>query len=331
MYIIEGGVFAPSAACQWFSIPLPSSSPRISICPASFTSASMCPARLARLVPIPHVSSRSRTFISLIYGSVVPVSVENAVKRSKYVQYSALVAGASATASAEVIYSITEQGLVARPHDKNPDLKLTFSEWLGASETAEELIGLYRPEALARHRQHRMHVTLAERQFGWTTALQYDVQQREAAARNPHHDIGPMDATAIMLIHQKVMTTCLLGMQAGSKRSAPATFDSSSGSSKRVRQSGPGTSSSGTPGGHCFRCGEPGCRPSSCTKSKTITGRTCAALDTKSKSADALRAPDGRSFCLGFAIGRCNNITCLRNHTCSVCAGAHGAGSCPSC
>jgi hypothetical protein len=235
-----------------------------------------------------HTLSQSHLFILLIHSSVVPVSVENAVKHSKYMQYSALVASARATASTKVTYSITKQGLVAQPHNKSPNLKLTFSKWLGASKTAEELIGLYCPKALARHCLHRTHVTLAEGQFGWTTALQYDVQQQEAAVCNPHHNIGPMDAMVMMLIRQKVMTTWLLGIQAGLKHSVPATFDSLSGSSKQAQQNGPGGSSSGTPGGHCFWCDKSRCRPSSCTKLKTITGQNCATLDSKSKSADAL-------------------------------------------
>jgi hypothetical protein len=153
------------------------------------------------------------------------------------------------------------------------------------------------------------------------------VQQREAAAANKKHDLAPLDLNAAGMIHLELMAR-----QASALTAASST---NRGGSSNLKRPAPASSTSAPPAKKagpksCFRCGQSNCMPDVCTKTTNTAGKPCAARQTGGRNPRTLLTPDGHPFCFNFAYsGSCSRgSACANNHSCSLCNGAHGAGSC---
>jgi hypothetical protein len=266
----------------------------------------------------------------LIRMSAIPHSVETTVARGHYVSYSSMVSGSNSMAS-DATFTFTAEELALSKPNRQADLEITFAQWTGARTAVVSVTKCLRPNAVERLEIHNANIEHVHRTLGWEIAVRYDRHERETLASDPCMDIAPLNNDTVQMITNQIMMAWLTTITqpiashsgAGQKRPAPS---ASGGGGKRARTTiGIGAG----PSGHCFRCGRSGCRPSTCSATSTVSGHACAPLDTTGKSPDALIGPNGKPFCLSFAIGRCTSTNCLRHHTCSICTGAHGAGSCP--
>jgi len=154
------------------------------------------------------------------------------------------------------------------------------------------------------------------RTHGWSIACEYDIQQREALAFNPAHDISTLDTTALTLIATR------RALPSPSKR-GPSTFDDDNefenpSRAKRARNS-------------CFRCGSADHLPNTCQASVTLAGIGVAPLTGDPQRPNALRAPNGKQYCFNWMQkSTCSfGKECSHFHGCSLCGvTSHGAGSC---
>jgi hypothetical protein len=174
-----------------------------------------------------------------------------------------------------------------------------------------------RAEAFAQH--HKLVMDLG-RSHSWDIAMEYDIQQREAVALNPSHDLAILDLAALTIISTRPVTlTVPVSSSSPTKRSFP--HDSPSNLPRKRHRS------------HCFRCGSSGHFPFECKEDQTSAGKPTAPLAPNGKSKHALLAPGGKQFCFNWARQSSCSFggTCSNFHGCSICGEAsHGAGSCKS-
>ena len=136
-------------------------------------------------------------------SSAIPPKVENAFKNFCYVPYSSLTL-ASCTKAAwgeEDLVLNALGGLTVKSLDKQNKKAISVVDWHTAAHAAEEQTqfhhGEAHAEALSAH--HRLVMDLGHT-HSWDIAMDYDIQQHDAVALNPAHDLSSMDLTALMII-----------------------------------------------------------------------------------------------------------------------------------
>lgn len=259
----------------------------------------------------------------------VPPKVDAAFRDYCYIPYTALTQAARLrSARGEEDYILNAKGgLTVKGLSRENERGISTIEWLKAAKTAEERTQVYhgkdRGDALQSH--HTVVLSLAH-SHGWAVAVEYDIQQREAAANDHRHDLSGLDTAALTLITTSPTRARSMDMTAATtaapvKRAALGTPANATQSVKRPRTES-----------RCFRCGQQGHFPSGCTSSLTSAGRAVAPLlGEGSRSAQALTAPNGRAFCFNYALSStCRfGADCQNFHGCSLCGDtSHGAGKC---
>ncbi|KAG6878982.1 hypothetical protein C0992_006117 [Termitomyces sp. T32_za158] len=111
--------------------------------------------------------------------------------------------------------TILATGLVARGLDRSAERGISTLEWAEASSIAEQRVRHYHgadyADALASHHSLVMKLGYFH---GWSVAVRYDIQQREAAAADPTHDLSTLDATALSLITSQMASQAAAHLQA---------------------------------------------------------------------------------------------------------------------
>ncbi|KAF8949731.1 hypothetical protein BDZ97DRAFT_1306848 [Flammula alnicola] len=256
----------------------------------------------------------------------IPPKVDEAFKAFKYVPYSSLTSSErlkAARGEEEMVISASG-GFLLKGLDRRNERSISFIDWVAAARAAENRTRMYqgdrRADALASH--HMVVQTLAQ-SHGWPTALEYDINQREAAALHPAHDLTGLNSTALTLISTRTTSFSAAQSSSPSKRGAVVLEDHSPRKHARTEDSAPSR--------HCFRCGATGHFPADCSASTTVAGKPCLTVATGLKSRNTLLTAEGRQFCFGFArSGSCRfGHTCSHSHSCSICySTSHGAASC---
>ena len=101
---------------------------------------------------------------------------------------------------------IVAQGtLVAKGLDRTNETSITLMTWSEASNVAVDCTCSHWGEmqAISLSRHHAIVLKIAY-VYTWATAVLYDIQQREALALDPTHDLSTIDATVVSLISAKV-------------------------------------------------------------------------------------------------------------------------------
>jgi hypothetical protein len=275
--------------------------------------------------PLPEADHSSLRF------PAIPLKVEDAIRAFHYVPYTALTASARLRAArGEEDIALNSQGVfTVKGLDRRAERLISVVDWIASGKAIEERTrfhhGDVRATALASH--HTIVLGIA-RIHSWDLAMEYDIQQREAVAHNPSHDISFLDTTALSVMALRPPPIPALSFpsapasvpaQRATKRQASSDFETSP--SKRRQQI------------LCFRCGLLGHLPADCSSTTTAAGKATAPLARGAKSFHSLAAPDGRQFCFNFAKSSSCAFgpTCTNFHGCSICgAPSHGAGRCKS-
>jgi hypothetical protein len=203
-------------------------------------------------------------------------------------------------------------------------------DWFAASKTAVERTHFYwgqqRSEALASHNTIVMELA---RSHSWSVAIEYDIQQREAVARNPAHDLSILDTSALTVIATRMALLAPpppVMHQGAAPHPTPYKRPNSVEHQeyqlrKRAKPDHP----------MCFRCGLAGHLPADCKANQTTAGKPTAAIGQNTRNEHALLAPSGKQYCFNWAkSSTCRwGASCYNTHACSLCGDAtHGAGSC---
>jgi hypothetical protein len=261
------------------------------------------------------------THILVCFRSAVPHKVEEAFRAFRYVPHTALTSSARLRAArGEEEFIINAQGgITAKGFDRRSEKIISTVNWFASAKAAEDRTRFHHGDirAMALTGHHTIVMELA-RSHNWDIAMDYDIQQREAVALNPAHDLSGLDTAALTIIATRPPPLSAIPLRT-LKRPVSSDFEVSPSKKK--------------PQGLCFRCGLLGHLPADCRSDSTAAGKAPAALARGAKSIHALVAQDGRQFCFNFAkSSSCSfGATCTNFHGCSVCRSAsHGAGSCKS-
>ncbi|KAF8576010.1 hypothetical protein K439DRAFT_1623154 [Ramaria rubella] len=257
---------------------------------------------------------------------------EEAFRTFHYVPYSALTTAPRVKADrGDEEFTISTTGTItAKGLDRWSEKAISMVDWLAASKAAAECTRFHwgdaRVDALSAHSSLVMKLA---RSHGWEVAMEYDIQQREAAAHNPTHDLAMLNTTALTLIATRialkptaVFPPSTPHMQPSPVLKQPAATDLSQlPFHKQTRPD------------HiiCFRCGLAGHLPADCKAEHTMAGKPVAAIVSSSKEENSLVTPSGKQFCFSWArASSCKFASsCYNVHACSICSDlAHRATSC---
>lgn len=150
------------------------------------------------LPPLPlSVLPSTVTELSLTSHSVTaqPRKVADAFAAGDYVPYNQLTTKELDAAGHRQELVFTEDGaLVPRALDGRAERSISVGEWLHVSAIAVTETGRYhgaeRTAALAAHNRSVQDMIYRD---GWLVTLEYDMQQRRAAATDPRHDLTEVD------------------------------------------------------------------------------------------------------------------------------------------
>jgi hypothetical protein len=288
------------------------------------------------MLPVPHPPfphghwPSSQSLVLILCSLAVPLKVDNAFWLFCYVPYSSLTQQARLRALRvdEEFVINTQGGLTAKGLDRSSEKSISLADWIAVAAVAVECTTKYhgtdRGQSLAAH--HHIVEGLAV-SHNLTVAMEYDIQQCEAVAANPSHDLSGLDVLALTIITTCLVTTASLpSAPSPSPNKCPSPFSPSSSSSPQKKPRSMDFS-----GGSCFCCGQSGHLPADCIATTTITGRPVLALASNAKSKHALLHPSRKTFCFDWARSTSCQFgdSCTNFHGCSVCgASGHGAHTC---
>lgn len=215
----------------------------------------------------------------------------------------------------------------AKGLDPKGEHDITQEVWIPAAEIAvRELSNFHGAERAAALADHHPNVLRLVSSFSRPIMREYDIQQRNIWAGDPRHDISMMDHELLTVIAAKQMLALQRQQSAsGSKRARDASERDPS-SSPRKRPAGNNFPQPML----CFRCGNTGHLPASCSASTTVAGKAAAPLMGGAPS-NSLRAPSGQCYCFNFARSSSRSYTnsCRNVHACSICQSTeNGARAC---
>ncbi|KAI0665642.1 hypothetical protein C8Q78DRAFT_544539 [Trametes maxima] len=272
-----------------------------------------------------------------VLSIAIPARVVAAVQRAQYVPYTQL---SSTARLAEAAKRNTNTTLLSalmpeEPLERIGEQDIAVAEWLAAGDAMVKLVRTWHGDARANALEaHHRTVTNFAVTTDWQAAFAYDIAEREMAAANPLHDLGTPNQRRLNFATSEYLAKCnqkrlreeLRIREPPLQDRRPPPGDSQ----LRKRPKLQGQSFQGRTA-NCFRCGNAGHLPSSCTATVTITGRPVAPLAPDARSDNALATPNGRAFCFSFALhSSCRDEgRCSYHHGCSICgATAHGAARC---
>ncbi|KAF8572773.1 hypothetical protein K439DRAFT_1625542 [Ramaria rubella] len=237
----------------------------------------------------------------------IPPKAEEAFRTFRYLPYLALTTAARVKADR------------AKGLDRRSEKAISMVDWLAASKAAAEHTHFHwgdtRADTLSAHSSLIMELACSH---GWDVAMEYDIQQREAVARNPTHNLATLDSTALTLITTRItlkppsafLPSHPLPALSSSALKHPAVMDPTQPTSRKWIRSEQIT---------CFRCGLAGHLPANCKAKCMTAGKPVTAIVSGSKGEHSLIAPSGKQFCFSWA----------RASSCSLCGNsAHGAAAC---
>ncbi|KAG1726068.1 uncharacterized protein EDB91DRAFT_1086889 [Suillus paluster] len=236
-------------------------------------------------------------------SATVPPKVNEAFKAFKYVLYSTLTSSAwwQAIRSSKEAFTISASGsLMAKGLDRRNERSITLSDWIGATDVAEDRTEHYHVIACVKAlKAHHSMVLGLSCSHSWDIAVEYDIQQCKMVAQHPQHDLSQLDDRALTIIATRIVTR---------QPAVTASYGSSAfGAEEQTTYQG------------------------DCTAESTVTGHPTAHIASSAKSAHALTAPGGKIFCISWArFSSCHFANaCINYHGCSICGDtAHGAGTC---
>jgi hypothetical protein len=133
----------------------------------------------------------------------MPPKVDEAFKSFHYIPYSSLTSAAQLKAAhgKEDFILNANGGLMAKSLDRCNEKLISAVDWHAAAWAAEERICFHHGEVHAgAFAQHHILVMDLGRSHDWNIAMEYDVQQREAVALNPLHNLACLDLAALTII-----------------------------------------------------------------------------------------------------------------------------------
>ncbi len=267
----------------------------------------------------------------------IPPTIEDAAARFQYITYSALTPQARehhAKGDDVQAFAVGPDGsLVVKSLTRKGNHAIEETDWNLVSHIAVTLTRKYYDNvwaaALEAHNQIVQELAV---DYGWVIAREYDVRQREILAAEFQHDISTLDARCLSTI--AIRAQIWLVQQHPTGQLFPlATPDSGLTLGKRAPQhdQAPVQPKRARASGSCFRCRRADHLPTTCMATTTTAGKPALALDTNSRSPNALLTSDGRSVCFAWsARGHCRfGAQCHNNHSCSICGNqSHGASAC---
>lgn len=246
----------------------------------------------------------------------MPPKVDEAFKSFHYVPYSLLTSTAQLKAAhGKEHFVLNAKGsLTAKSLDYCNEKLISTVDWHAAALAAEEQIHFHHGEVCAEAftQHHKLVMDLGH--------SHNDVQEHEAVALNPSHDLASLDLAALTII-----STCPSALATPVSSSSPSkhSFPSNGSSNVPRKQHCP----------HCFWCGGTGHFPFECKEEQTTAGKPPAPLTPNGKSKYALLTPGGKQFCFNWAQqSSCSfGSTCSNFHGCSICRETgHSTGGCKS-
>ncbi|KAF8577821.1 hypothetical protein K439DRAFT_1621790 [Ramaria rubella] len=272
-------------------------------------------------------------FLVIGLTAILP-KAEEAFRTFCYVPYSALTTAARVKADrGDEEFTISTTGAItARGLDRQLEKAISMVDWLATSKAVVERThfhwGATRADALSSHSSLLMELA---RLHSWDVAMEYDIQQREAVARNPTYDLAMLDTTALTLIATRIalkLTATLLlsyplAMPSPTLKHPAAVDPTQPPVRKQTRPE------------HtiCFRCGLAGHLPADCKAKRMMAGKPVAAIVSSSRGEHSLVAPSSKQFCFSWACASSCKFAsiCYNVHACSLCGdSAHSAASCKS-
>ena len=243
--------------------------------------------------------------------------VKEASRTFKYVPYTALSHSACEwVANGEGVFIFNEQGsFVAKGLGHCQEHNISMLDWLTASKTCQDHIHFHHgntcADAFTAH--HRVVIGLSHStnsHLGWPQALKYDIQQCEATAWDPRHNIAELDHKAWM-----IMSNWPIPVQTPTTSPAKKLLSTPNHTSPHY--------STKCPWSWCFQCSEVDHLLADCSVSTICTRHLPAPLtpSPSPKSKHTLRAPNRKQYCFNFS--------CLSScKFCSSCSHFHGVSLC---
>jgi hypothetical protein len=230
------------------------------------------------LIPSSHATLTHQRCWPYLTSTGLPKKIEDAFHNFKYIPYTELCKRALARAAKEddeLIFN-AKGFLTSKALNWEREWMITEIDWVHALKKAEEQIcfhwGAIRANNLRVH--HNIVIGLGTK-LSWQLAVDYDMQQRDLAAKDPMHNLSMIDTVAVTILSARVRATQSIPPP---KHARPA---SNSGSPPPVYHKRLTWRISKV---HCFCCRTTGHLPKNCSTDITSAGTKLEKVDMSDRS-----------------------------------------------